>query len=661
MNDPLLQLYQDQLDALRVEARRFAERYALARELDLNEDGKSRDPSVERLLQGTAFLAARIEKRLDDDFPELTESLLSVVNPLQIQPYPPVTIVQFSFPNDRPSGEEAVIVPQGTALECKQAETDVKPRFVTRWPLVLPRVRVKEASLGPALRSGSLRPRASSGAVNELRLVFEPLSAQASAEDVLLYLHSPANSTAYSLFELIADSLDHIAIASSDGTLRYLEPESLELFGPHWDVPLVAPPLGADALRPYSLLADLSALPEKFLYFRLVPPKGGGPILPTLPPSGAGRQWTVVLYLRREAVALQHRVRADLFQLGCVPAVNLFPMTAEFPNRWTSLDQPIEPDRQRRSSYEVHSVIDVTASRVGGADERVRFEPLYHPRQVEAPELRDPDLPLAGYWHATRRPSGGRADCALGTDAFLRVVDPLHFRAWEGTRLGSPSAARGDGLWAISADVLVTNRNLVRDLCVSSAERSLELSPVEGGKQQLDIRTVVRPTETGRSHLTELIASDSADRARPSWRAVAAMTANRTWLLRPGRDDAGSRRAVTRAFRDLLRLHNFRDDPQKALMSSKRIRGVSDVEFLSAFGRVATSEGDRMCQGLKLRLNLNEDEFSDGSMYLFAAALERMLGFLAPINSFVQMESTSRQRGGRFGEWRKRAGELLLT
>lgn len=661
MNDPLLQLYQDQLDALRVEARRFAERYALARELDLNEDGKSRDPSVERLLQGTAFLAARIEKRLADDFPELTESILSAINPMQTQPYPPVTIVQFSFPDDRPSGEEPVTVPCGTALECKHAETDVKPKFVTRWPLVLPRVRIKEATLGPALRAGALRPRAGSGAINELRLVVEPLSAQASADDLLLFLNSPANSTAYSVFELVADSIDHIAVASSDGTVRHLDADSLQVFGPHWDTPLVAPPLGADALRPYSLVADLSALPEKFLFLHVVPPKGLGPLLPTLAPTGAARQWTVVLYLRREAVSLQHRVKAELFQLGCVPAVNLFPMTAEFPNRWTALDQPIEPDRQRRSSYEIHSVVDVTASRVGMSDERIRFEPLYHPRQVEAPELRDPDLPVAGYWHATRRPTAGRPDCSLGTDVFLRVVDPDNFRAWEGARLGGSTASRGEGLWAISADVMVTNRNLVRDLCVSSSERSLELTPVEGGKQQLDIRTMVRPTEPGRAHLSELLASDSGERATPSWRAVAAMTPNRTWLVRPGRDDPSARLAITRAFRDLLRLHNFREDPQRALMSSKRIRGITDVEFVSAFGRVSTSEGDRLCQGLKLKLNFNEDEFSDGSMYLFAAALERMLGFLAPINSFIQMESSSRQRGGGFGAWRKRAGELLLT
>jgi type VI secretion system protein ImpG len=133
------------------------------------------------------------------------------------------------------------------------------------------------------------------------------------------------------------------------------------------------------------------------------------------------------------------------------------------------------------------------------------------------------------------------------------------------------------------------------------------------------------------------------------------------WMTRVGRDDQATRRALTRSFRDLLRLHSFREDPKRVQMSSRRIQGISDVEFQSVFGRVSSAEGDRLCQGLKVRLSLNEDDFSDGSMFLFAAALERMLGFLAPINSFVQLESHSRQRGGSFGKWRKRAGEMLLS
>lgn len=671
MNDPLLHFYSDQLAALRREARAFAERYALASELAIDENGASRDPSVERLLQGTAFLAARVEKRLADDYPEIAESLLTVTNPLQVQPFPSVAMVQFQFPTDRPSGEEPVEIPAGTMLECVQSPSDVKPRFITRWPLDLPRVWVREAQLGPALRVGALRPRASSDAINELRLVLEPLSAQASADALLFHLHSPGSSTAYSVFELLGESVDHVAIAGPDGVPRYLDASAVEMFGPHWSTPLVPPPIGGEALRPYSLMADLAALPEKFLFFELKRRDQGGPLLPPIPPGGGKREWTVVIYLKREALSLHARVQAGLFQLGCVPAINLFPMTAEFPHRWTALDQPVEPDRQRRAAYEVHSVVDVTASKIGAPDDRVRFEPLYHPRQSEAAELMPPsegggarggaNLPIAGYWSATRRPSEGRADCSLGTDVFLRVVDPDHFRAWEGSRGGQ----RGEGQWAIAADVLVTNRNLVRDLIQTSSDRAIELTPVEGGKHQLSIRTVVAPTEPGRRHLAELFGAggdaDSGDRVRLAWRAVATLSASRMWMVRTGREDQSARRALTRSFRDLLRLHSFREDPKRVQMSSRRIQGISDVEFQSAFGRVSSEEGDRLCQGLKVRLSLNEDEFSDGSMFLFAAALERMLGFLAPINSFVQLESHSRQRGGSFGKWRKRAGEMLLS
>jgi type VI secretion system protein ImpG len=668
MNDSLLQFYTDQLQALRHDAKAFAERYALAAELALDENGESHDPSVERLLQGTAFLAARVEKRLADDFPELTESLLSVTNPMQVQPYPSATIVQFQFPVDRPSGEEPVHVPAGTAIECVHGAGDIKPRFVTRWPLQLPRVRVREAQLGPALRVGSLRPRASSDAINELRIVLEPLSMQASADELMLFLHSPGSGTAFSLFELLGDAVDHVAIAMPDGAIRYLDADAVGIFGPHWDTPLVPPPLGGEALRPYSLMADLAALPEKFLYVQLKARDGSTPLLPTLPPVAGKREWTIVIYLKREALPLHARVQASLFQLGCVPAINLFPMTAEFPHRWTSVDQAVEPDRQRRSAFEVHSVIDVTASRIGAPDDRVRFEPLYHPRQVEAAELMvvdeaaapsgEANLPVVGYWSATRRASEGRHDCAAGTDVFLRIVDPNDFRAWEGVRGGTQ---RSDAQWAISAEVLVTNRNLVRDLVLTSSGRPIELAPVEGGKHQLTIRTLVAPTEPGRRHLAELLGSESSDRVRPAWRAVAMMTASRMWMTRPGRDDQSTRRALTRSFRDLLRLHAFREDPQRVQMSSRRIQGITDVEFLSTFGRVSSVEGDRLCQGLKVRLSLNEDEFSDGSMFLFAAALERMLGFLAPINSFVQLESYCRQRGGAFGQWRKRAGGTLLT
>ena len=40
-----------------------------------------RDPYVERLFEGFAFLAGRIREKLDDSFPELTEGLINLLWP----------------------------------------------------------------------------------------------------------------------------------------------------------------------------------------------------------------------------------------------------------------------------------------------------------------------------------------------------------------------------------------------------------------------------------------------------------------------------------------------------------------------------------------------------------------------------------------------------
>ena len=63
--------YQAELQNLKDNAREFARKYpALAPHLS----GSSADPDVERILQGTAFLSAGIQERLDTDFPEFAQS-----------------------------------------------------------------------------------------------------------------------------------------------------------------------------------------------------------------------------------------------------------------------------------------------------------------------------------------------------------------------------------------------------------------------------------------------------------------------------------------------------------------------------------------------------------------------------------------------------------
>lgn len=84
--------YQSELTALRQLGRQFAERSpALAPFLGQ----AGRDPDVERLLEGFAFLTGRLRQKLDDELPELTHSLMQLLWPNYMRPLPAFSILQF--------------------------------------------------------------------------------------------------------------------------------------------------------------------------------------------------------------------------------------------------------------------------------------------------------------------------------------------------------------------------------------------------------------------------------------------------------------------------------------------------------------------------------------------------------------------------------------
>ena len=84
--------YQSELTALRQLGKRFAERSpALAPFL-----GQSgRDPDVERLLEGFAFLSGRLRQKLDDELPVLILSLMILLWAMYMRPLPSFIMLQF--------------------------------------------------------------------------------------------------------------------------------------------------------------------------------------------------------------------------------------------------------------------------------------------------------------------------------------------------------------------------------------------------------------------------------------------------------------------------------------------------------------------------------------------------------------------------------------
>src|ERR1700676_3582052 len=99
MDERLLAYYNSELRYVREMAGEFAREFPkIAGRLALDRDAKDicPDPYVERLLEGFAFLAARVQLKLDAEFPRFTQHLLDVVYPHYLAPTPSMAVVQFT-------------------------------------------------------------------------------------------------------------------------------------------------------------------------------------------------------------------------------------------------------------------------------------------------------------------------------------------------------------------------------------------------------------------------------------------------------------------------------------------------------------------------------------------------------------------------------------
>ena len=119
MRDELLLYYERELTFLRQMGVEFADKYPkIASRLSLEPD-KCEDPHVERLLEAFAFLAARVHLKIDDEFPEITEALLSIIYTHFIRPVPSMTIADFRVNPEQGQIGGGLKIPRGSMLSSR--------------------------------------------------------------------------------------------------------------------------------------------------------------------------------------------------------------------------------------------------------------------------------------------------------------------------------------------------------------------------------------------------------------------------------------------------------------------------------------------------------------------------------------------------------------
>ncbi len=132
MREELLEYYERELTYLRQMGGEFARKYPKVAGRLLLDPDRCDDPHVNRLLEGFAFLAARVHRRIDDDFPEISESLTRIIHPGYLRPIPSMTIVECQPDPAQGKKTAGMRIPRGTPLVTKTRSRGCLAAFLLR-------------------------------------------------------------------------------------------------------------------------------------------------------------------------------------------------------------------------------------------------------------------------------------------------------------------------------------------------------------------------------------------------------------------------------------------------------------------------------------------------------------------------------------------------
>ncbi len=370
--------FESEMRLLQDAAQEFAEAYPEQAAMLNLKAVKDRDPYVERLLEGMAFLTAQVRERIDDGVPELSENLLDQLNPALCRPFPSYTLVQMT-PEQQAS--QTIEIKRGTPVKALNVgPSKVVCEYSTTASLSVQPITIDDISVIDRVGGGTqihihIRKRST----------FE--WPDLDFTELPIHLHCD-RALAYALYEAATHSQAQLKLSMDNQPIScparispaMLEPENCLL------------PTGGRGHVAFSLLHDYFNAREKYLFL-----KAEGFNSKNWP--GQGRLLTLTIETPVTLPA-SHHVRRDTLQLNTVPAINLFKTQAE-PVRLTGKvpDYPLKVDYSFADCANIYSVREVSGRNPETGETR-------HFRPLQELSYRHPEDPT--YSTHTRTTGAGR-------------------------------------------------------------------------------------------------------------------------------------------------------------------------------------------------------------------------------------------------------------
>lgn len=615
MDPRLIRYYNLELQHLHEMGAEFAREFPkVAARLGMNELEVA-DPYVERLLEGVAFLAARVQLKIDAEFPRFTQALLEIVHPHYLAPTPSMVVVQMK-PNSKETGlaSGTRTVPRGTTMQAEAGAEATACEFrtaqdVTLWPVEVaaasyfsyaPDLPLNALPIGGRIKGGvRIRLKAASG----IKFSQMPL-------DRLVFFLTGADEVANKLCELCLGTALGAMVTGVNAGERWHAPlpaSGIRPLGFADDQALL--PVTARSFQGYRLLQEYFAFPQRFRFVEVVG-------LQQALRRANSDEVELVLLFGRAAPAFETVVDASNFALFCTPAINLLERRLDRIHVTEGEHEfHVVPDRTRPLDFEIYAVNEVTGFGVGSDSQQV-FLPFY-----AAYSTHEPHQHTAAYFTLRRAPRlvssaqkrRGPRSSYLGTEVFISLVDPAQ-------------APYSGSLRQLSVQGLCTNRDLVLQMPVGSAQGDFTLdisAPVVG------VRVVAGPSRPF---------APLAD-GNVAWRVISHLALNYLSLANsPGHGAA--------ALRDLLELYA----PSADAGARKQVEGVRSVRVAPVVRRLHGQGPLAFGRGLEITTTIDEMAFEGASGFLLGSVLHRFFSRHVSINSFTETVLRSEGRGeiGRF-------------
>ena len=567
------------------------------------------DPHVERLFQGHSLLAARVQERLDAEFPRLTQELLESVYPSYLAPTPSMAIVQFQPDPQQGSLERGYEIAAGSALRVRsRVRMGATCEYRTAHPVRLWPIAIESARYTAVLQDfAELRMPTREPTKALLRLTLRTTGgrsfSQLGIKSLPMHLGG-ADEQSGRLYEaLVAHGSTLVMRWEGKGGRRAARssasrPVHAQGFGEdHALLPRSLKPLGG-----YRLIQEYLAFPARYHFVELCG-------LDAAMADVDSDTLELMVALDDYDPSLEGTLAPSRLVLFATPAINLFARTCDLvqPER-NGEPALLVPDRARPLDLEVHTVQRVSSPMPGSTHEHELPPQRVLQAQVDGQGARGSYLlerraRIVSYEEQQLSPASAHYP---GDDVFISVPTPRRRFS-----LAGPAPLR--------VEALCTNRDLPLqlDLAGETPFTTPSGAPVRA------VRCLAGPTAPHSGVRT----------GEDAWALISHLSQHH---LLVGDDAAGGA-----GLREFLGLCGKRGDAQL----QREIEGVSGLRGASVVRPLPKPGPREFARGLELTLTCEEKTFGGHRAFLLAAVLSQFFAKYASVPSFTETVLRTTERG----------------